>query len=68
VREIRTALARRQREEKVARQAAALALWSELKESVTAMLLSCDLAPAVEKIRSMHELACQIRAHLAASE
>jgi hypothetical protein len=25
-------------------------------------------APAVEKIRSMHELACQIRAHLAASE
>jgi hypothetical protein len=76
VREIRTALARRQREEKVARQAAALALWSELKESVAAMVLSCDLAlavpgvpaPAVEKIRSMHELACQIRAHLAASE
>lgn len=76
VREIRTAVARRQREEKVARPAATLALWSELKESVTAMLLSCDRAlavpgvpaPAVEKIRSMHELACQIRAQLAASE
>jgi len=44
-------------------------MWSELKESVTALLLSCDLAlavpnvpgPAADKRRLMHELACQIR-------
>jgi hypothetical protein len=76
VREIRSALARRQREEQVARRAAERALWSELKENVTAMLLSCDLAlgvpgvpsPAAEKIRSLHELACRIREQLATAE
>jgi hypothetical protein len=75
VREIRTALSRRQREEQVARRSAEQAMWSELKESVTALLLSCDLAlsvpgvpaPAVDKLRVMHELACQIRERLAAS-
>jgi len=75
VREIRTALQRRQREEQVARQSAERAMWSELKESVTALLLSCDLAlslpgvptPAAEKLRVMHELACQIRERLGAS-
>jgi hypothetical protein len=47
-------------------------MWSELKESVTALLLSCDLAlaipgvptPAAEKLRAMHDLACQIRQRL----
>jgi hypothetical protein len=75
VREIRTALSRRQREEKVARQSAQQAMWSELKESVTALLLSCDLAlampgvppPAADKLRLVHELACQIRERLGAT-
>lgn len=75
VREIRTALSRRQREEQVARQSAEQAMWSELKESVTALLLSCDLAlsvpgvpsPAAEKLRAMHDLACQIRERLGVS-
>jgi hypothetical protein len=75
VREIRTALHRRQREQQVARQSAERAMWSELNESVTALLLSCDLAlslpgartPAAENLRVMHELACQIRERLAAS-
>jgi hypothetical protein len=76
VRDTKTALARRQREELVARQSAERAIWSELREDVTAMLLSCDLAlavpnvptPALEKLRSVHDLACQIRTRLAESE
>jgi hypothetical protein len=44
VREVRTALSRRQREEQAARDSAEQAIWNELKESVTAILLSCDLA------------------------
>ncbi len=76
VRDTKTALARRKREELVARQSAERAIWSELREDVTAMLLSCDLAlavpnvppPAVEKLRSVHDLACQIRTRLAGSE
>jgi hypothetical protein len=50
-------------------------MWSELKESVTALLLSCDLAlsvpgipsPAADKLQVMHDLACQIRERLARS-
>ena len=76
VRETKTALARRTREELVARQSAERAIWSELREDVTAMLLSCDLAlavpnvptPAIEKLRSVHDLACQIRTRLAGGE
>jgi hypothetical protein len=76
VREIRTALRRRHQEEHVARQSAEREMWSELKESVTALLLSCDLAlsvpgvptPAAEKLQLMHELACQIRTRLGVSE
>lgn len=76
VREIRTALSRRQREEQVARRSADQAMWSELKESVTALLLSCDLAlsvpgvpaPAADKLRGMHDIACQIRERLGVSE
>jgi hypothetical protein len=74
-REMRTGLSRRQREEQVARQSAQQAMWSELKESVTALLLSRDLAlavpgvpaPAADKLRLMHERACQIRARLRAA-
>ena len=76
VREIRTALRRRHQEERVARQSAEREMGSELKESVTALLLSCDLAPSVpgvptpaaEKIKVMHDLACQIRTHLGVVE
>jgi hypothetical protein len=75
VREIRAVLSRRQREEQVARRSAEQTMWSELKESVTALLLSCDLAlavpgvppPAADKLRAMHDLACQIRRRLGAS-
>jgi hypothetical protein len=76
VREVRSALQRRQREVRIAREAATQAIWSELKESVTAMLLSCDLAlsapelsgAAAERIRVIHELAAQMRTRLEAPE
>lgn len=71
-REVRAALQRRKREELVARQAAEQALCSELKDSVTAMLLSCELAlnvpnlpaPAAEKIHTVHRLARDLRVRL----
>jgi hypothetical protein len=76
LRDTKSALARRKREELVARQSAERAIWSELREDVTAMLLSCDLAlavpgmppPVLDKLRSVHDLACQIRTRLAGSE
>jgi hypothetical protein len=75
VRELRAALHRRKREELVARQAAEQVLCSELKDAVTAMLLSCELAlqvpnlpvPAAEKIRTVHQLARELRTRLAPS-
>ena len=71
-RELRTALHRRKREELVARQAAEEVLWSELKDPLTAMLLSCELAlnvpnlpsEAAEKIRTVHQLARDMRTRL----
>lgn len=71
-REVRAALQRRKREELVARQAAEQALCSELKDSVTAMLLSCELAldvpnlpaRAAEKIHAVHQLARELRTRL----
>jgi len=76
VREARAALARRQREDQVARQSAERAVWNELREDVTALLLSCDLAlavpgvpgPVAEKLRSVHERACHIRGRLGTPE
>lgn len=76
VREVKTALARRQREEEVARRSAVEALRNELKETVTAMLLSCDMAlqvagvpeAAAQKIRTMHELTCDLRLRLGPAE
>jgi hypothetical protein len=76
VREVRSALSRRKREEQIARSSASRAIWSELKESVTAILLSCDLvlsakevpSPAADKIQLIHDLATQMRSKLASAE
>jgi hypothetical protein len=69
VREVRSALHRRQREESTARRAVAEQMQSEMSETLTAMLLSCELAmsvpdvppPAVEKIRTIDNLARELR-------
>jgi DNA-binding NtrC family response regulator len=76
VREVRSALSRRKREEEIARSSATRAIWSELKEDVTGILLSCDLvlaskevpAPAASKIQVIHDLATQMRSKLASCE
>lgn len=65
LREVRSALHRRKREESAARRAVAEQMNSELREILTAMLLSCELAmsvpdvphPAAEKIRLIDNLA-----------
>jgi hypothetical protein len=75
VREVRTALHRRKREEVAARRAVAEQMQSEMRETLTAMLLSCELAmsvpdvplPAVEKIRTIDNLARELRIHLEAN-
>jgi hypothetical protein len=72
VREVRSALHRRKREETVARRAVAEQLNSEMCETLTAMLLSCELAmsvpdippPAAEKIRAIDNLARELRLRL----
>lgn len=74
-RELRTALHRRKREMTMARQAAEQQLRSELKDTVTALLLSCELAMQSgdaetmhAKIRQVHELAVELRTKLATAE
>jgi hypothetical protein len=65
VREVRSALHRRKREESSARRAIEDQMRSEMRETLTAMLLSCELAMsapnvpayAVEKIRAIDNLA-----------
>ena len=72
VREVRSALHRRQREEVAARRAVAEQMQSEMRETLTVMLLSCELAmsvpdvphPAVEKIRAIDNLARELRLRL----
>ena len=72
VREVRWALHRRKREEAAARRAVAEQLHSEMRETLTAMLLSCELAmsvpdipnPAAEKIRAIDILARELRLRL----
>lgn len=72
VREVRSALHRRKREEAAARRSVAEQMHSELRETLTAMLLSCELAmsvpdipnPAVEKIRAIDTLARELRLRL----
>jgi hypothetical protein len=72
VREVRSALHRREREEEVARRAVEDQMRSEMRETLTAMLLSCELAmnspdiptSAVEKIRAVDNLARELRLRL----
>ena len=73
VREVRAALQRRQREEVRARQAAIGRLHSELNGTITALLLSSELAlepahglppAAVERLQSVHELVKRLRREL----
>ena len=72
VREVRAALQRRQREEVRARQAAIGRLHSELNGTITALLLSSELAletnglpaAAAEKIEAVHELVKKLRKQL----
>jgi hypothetical protein len=72
LKEVRSAMMRRRRDERSARESAEQTLRAELKGIVTAMLLSCELAlqdsPSAEaqldRIRSIHELAMQLRTRL----
>ena len=72
VRETRSALHRRQREESAAKRAVKEQMRSEMCETLTAMLLSCELAMsvpevpmlAVERIRSIDNLARELRTRL----
>jgi hypothetical protein len=72
VREARSALHRRQREEIQARRSVEEQIRGEMFESLTAMLLSCDLAMAIpgvpataaEKIRVIDHLARDMRQRL----
>ena len=72
VREVRSALHRRKREESAARRSVAEQMHSEMCETLTAMLLSCELAmsvpdvptPAAEKIRTIDNLARELRLRL----
>jgi hypothetical protein len=75
LREVRAALHRRKREESAARSAVAEQMRSEMSETLTAMLLSCELAmavpevpsPAAERIRAIDGLACELRRRLQVS-
>ena len=72
VREASSALHRRKREESAARRSVAEQMNSEMRETLTAMLLSCELAmsvpnvpgPAAEKIRAIDNLARELRLRL----
>lgn len=74
LREVRSALHRRKREETQARRSVEQQLRSEMCESLTAMLLSCELAmsvpnvptPAAEKILAVDNLAREMRIRLGA--
>jgi hypothetical protein len=75
VREVRSALHRRKREETSARRAVEDQMRSEMRETLTAMLLSCELAMsvpnvpayAVEKIRAVDSLARALSVRLEVS-
>ncbi len=72
VREVRSALHRRKREETAARRAVIEQIRYEMRETLTALLLSCERAmsvpdvpvPAVERIRSIDNLARELRLRL----
>jgi hypothetical protein len=75
VRDVLSALHRRTREESAARRAVAEQMHSEMSETLTAMLLSCELAisvpdvpgPAAEKIKAIDNLARELRRRLEAN-
>ncbi len=75
LREVRSALHRRKREETQSRRSVEQQIRSEMCESLTAVLLSCELAmsvpavpaPAVEKIRLIDNLARDMRLRLGAN-
>ncbi len=75
LREVRSALHRRKREETQARRSVEEQFRSEMGESLTVMLLSCELAmsvpnvptPAAEKIRTIDNLAREMRLRLGAN-
>lgn len=72
LREVRSALHRRKREEAQARRSVEQQFRSEMCESLTVILLSCELAmsvpnvptPAAEKIRTIDNLAREMRTRL----
>jgi hypothetical protein len=72
LREVRSALHRRRREEATARRAVAEQMQTQMRETLTVMLLSCELAmaipdvpsPAAEKIRTIDMLARELRLRL----
>jgi signal transduction histidine kinase len=72
MREVRSALHRRKREETAARRAVLEQVRCEMRETLTALLLSCELAmsvpdipvPAIERIRSIDNLARELRLRL----
>jgi hypothetical protein len=72
LREVRSALHRRRREEASARRAVAEQMHNAMNETLTAMLLSCELAMSVpdvpdratEKIRVIDNLARELRLRL----
>jgi len=75
IRELRSALQRRQREVLLARHEAEQALHSELNDKVTALLVSCEMALRVEnlpanaetKMNAVYALAQQVREKLGAT-
>jgi hypothetical protein len=75
LREVRSALHRRKREEIQARRSVEQQIRSEMCESLTVMLLSCELAMSVpnvptsaaEKIRTIDNLAREMRLRLGAN-
>lgn len=72
IREVRSALHRRRREEAAARRSMAEQFQNEMRETLTAMMLSCELAMSVpdvpsvaaEKIRTIDTLARELRLRL----
>ena len=75
IREIRAALQRREREQLIARRAAAAAVESELKTTLAGLLLQSQLAlssseagtPAAERLRMVTSLASDLRRQLTAT-
>ena len=75
IREIRAALHRREREQTLARRAAAAAIETEIKSTVAGLLLQSELAlsssdagsPVAQRLRVVADLAGDLRRRLAAS-